>query len=73
MPTKKTLNEILAENLERWRESKGLTQVNAAAILGISQPAYSRLTHCGLSVRLDTLEHYSKVTKLSPAELLTPR
>lgn len=73
MPPKKPLTEVLGENLERWRESKGITQINAAAMLGISQPAYSRIVHGRHNAKLDTIEQLSRVTKLTAAELLTPR
>jgi len=56
---KRMLNQVGAHRLRELREARGLTQVELAALLGVTQNRISRLEHAGIQrTQIDTLRRY---------------
>jgi len=70
--TKKKTNGIddLGKRLSMFRKARGLTQVEVAEKLGVSQAAVSEYESGGSSLSLESLAKVAKVLKVSADELL---
>lgn len=60
----------LAENIKRLRESKGKTQKEVAAFMGISQQAYSQYESGKREPKFDTIRRIADAIGVSTPELL---
>ena|GEM_PF-2438267 len=72
MPAKNTLHRIFCANLRQLRDLSGMTQVQVAEIMGVSQPAYSSLEGGRNCPSLDTVEDAAKAFQTTAPLLLTP-
>ncbi len=59
----------LADSLRTLRRDAGLTQVQMAKALGISQPTLNRLESATQNATLRTLGHICKVLNCEPGDL----
>ena len=62
----------LAERIKQIRENKGMTQKQAAALMGISQQAYSQYESGTREPKLETLWRIATALNVSKFELMRP-
>lgn len=72
MTRRTVLVNIFCTNLRRIRKEKGVTQVEMAARLGVSQASYSYLERGGYAASLETIERVSSAIGIAAFELLVP-
>ncbi|MBQ8451783.1 MAG: helix-turn-helix transcriptional regulator [Clostridia bacterium] len=65
MENKKTLSQIVAENITKLRKNKGLTQTQFAEKINYSDNTVSRWEHGEISPSLETLEQISSLFNVS--------
>ncbi len=63
-------SESLGQRVSRLRKERGITQVELAATLGISQPVVSLYERDGLAFRWDHLVALARLLRVSADELL---
>lgn len=61
---------MLCSRLRRLRENKGLTQVEVAELLGVSQAAYSRLEKGAVEISVEKLMELCAIYGVMPSKLL---
>lgn len=66
-----TLTQKFANNVKQFRAKKKLSQTELAKRVGISVSYVSMLERAVRSPPLETIEVFSRVTKLTPAQLLS--
>jgi len=64
-----TLGEIVARNLRRIRQEKGLTQEELAHRVGINRNYVGMIERCENSPTVDVIERISKALHIDPAIL----
>jgi transcriptional regulator with XRE-family HTH domain len=64
------IRRVLARNMRRLREAKGLSQGALAADAGIYQELVSRIENCAANPELDTLGKIADALGVHPRELL---
>lgn len=60
--------DVIASNIRRLRELKGLSQKEVAATSGVPQGQYSRIENAKVEPAVSTLEKLTKVFEVSIAE-----
>jgi len=63
-----TIVDVIAGNIRRLRELKGLSQKEVAAASGVPQGQYSRIENARVEPAVSTLEKLAKVFEVSIAE-----
>jgi transcriptional regulator with XRE-family HTH domain len=66
------LKRLLAEALRQLRVESGLSQVEMARRLGVSQPTLNRLENGSQNVTLDTLARLCHALRCEPGDLFRP-
>lgn len=64
-----TLGEIVARNLRRIRQQRGLTQEELAHRVGINRNYVGMIERCENSPTVDMIERLCKVLRTDPASL----
>ena len=67
-----TLRRILAQNLRRLRQDRGLTQEELADLAGVNRNYVGMIEREENAASIDVLEALAKALKVRAAELLTP-
>lgn len=67
-----TLRRILAQNLRRLRQDRGLTQEELADLAGVNRNYVGMIEREENAASVDVLETLAKALKVRAAELLTP-
>ena len=67
-----TLRRILAQNLRRLRQDRGLTQEELADLAGVNRNYVGMIEREENAASVDVLESLAKALKVRAAELLTP-
>jgi transcriptional regulator with XRE-family HTH domain len=67
-----TLRRILAQNLRRLRQDRGLTQEELADLAGVNRNYVGMIEREENAATVDVLESLAKALKVRAAELLTP-
>ncbi len=67
-----TLRRILAQNLRRLRQDRGLTQEELADLAGVNRNYVGMIEREENAASVDVLEALAKALKVRAAELLTP-
>lgn len=62
--------EPIGQRVARLRKERGITQVELAEVLGVSQPNISEYERGGLSLRWDQVATLSRVLRVSADELV---
>lgn len=71
MSVKTELHQIFCENLKNVRARSGMTQLQVAELLGVTQPTYAEYESGRGSPSLDLVEKLAKAFKVDdPAKLL---
>lgn len=65
-----TLGEILARNLRRLRQEKGLTQEALADLVGMNRNYVGMIERCENSPTVEMLERIAKALHIEPYTLL---
>lgn len=71
MSIKTTIHSVFCENVRARRLALGLTQVEVADLMGISNPAYNVIETGKNCPTLDQVDRVAKVLRTNAAELLT--
>ena len=66
------LRRILAQNLRRLRQDRGLTQEELADLAGVNRNYVGMIEREENAASVDVLESLAKALKVRAAELLTP-
>lgn len=66
------LRRILAQNLRRLRQDRGLTQEELADLAGVNRNYVGMIEREENAASVDVLEGLAKALKVRAAELLTP-
>ena len=66
------LRRIVAQNLRRLRQDRGLTQEELAGQAGLNRNYVGMVERAENSPTVDTLEDLAKVLKIEPEEFLKP-
>lgn len=66
------LGRPLADSLRRLRQEAGITQVEMARLLAISQPTLNRLENGGQNTTLRTLARLCHALRCEPGDLFRP-
>jgi transcriptional regulator with XRE-family HTH domain len=66
------LKRLLAEAFRRLRVESGLSQVEMARRLGVSQPTLNRLENGRQNVTVDTLGRLCRALRCDPGDLFRP-
>lgn len=67
-----TLRRILAQNLRRLRQDRGLTQEELADLAGVNRNYVGMIEREENAASVDVLESLAKALKVRAPELLTP-
>lgn len=67
-----TLRRILAQNLRRLRQDRGLTQEELADLAGVNRNYVGMIEREENAASVDVLESLAKALKVRAAELLAP-
>ena len=67
-----TLRRILAQNLRRLRQDRGLTQEELADLAGINRNYVGMIEREENAATVDVLDSLAKALKVRASELLTP-
>ena len=65
-----TLRRIVARNLKRLRQERGLTQEELADLAGLNRNYIGMIERQENAATVDTLEHLAKALHVEPAQLL---
>lgn len=71
MPTKPS-RQVIAENIRKARQHRGLTQIKLAEMVGRPQPRIAEIEKGTAEIRTDTIDEIADALELSPAALLLP-
>jgi transcriptional regulator with XRE-family HTH domain len=66
------LARLLAESVQQLRREAGLTQIEMARRLGISQPTLNRIESSAHNVKLETLTKLCQALQCDPCDLFRP-
>lgn len=61
----------IGDNIKKYREIKGLTQVEVSDELGITQRAYSKIENDEVQIKIDRLEQLARILEVDPATLIS--
>lgn len=67
-----SLKEIIAENVQRMRQEKGLSQKELSDISGITQSRVSLIENGSLDISVKSLERLATALKVQPYLLIKP-
>lgn len=70
VPIKSELHQALCDNVKARRKELGLTQVEAADLMGMSQSSYNALERGGYQPTIHTIDRLAKVLDINAAVLL---
>ncbi|MGL6184821.1 MAG: helix-turn-helix domain-containing protein [Clostridium chrysemydis] len=62
--------EINLDNIRRYRKLKGLSQLELASMVGISEPTLSKIELGTTSPRIETLEKIGDILGICPFDLM---
>ena len=62
--------QMILKNIKAIRESKNLTQVKVAGLMGITQPHYTRFERGLIKLDIETLLEFSKVVEMTIVEII---
>lgn len=73
MATPAGLHRVFCDNVRSQREQLGLTQVEMAKKMRITQAYYSNVESGRNPPNLETIERFARAFKIEPHELLLPQ